>query len=150
MRIFASRAQVETAVGEDLGASQWIRVDQKMIDDFADLTGDRQWIHVDTIRAQTGPYGATIAHGYLTLSLLPAFRQQIYDIQKARAQLNYGLNKVRFPGIVPVGSRLRGRARLAAVVDRGEAADVIVEYVVEREGVDKPVCFAESVVRVLF
>lgn len=150
MRIFASRVEIEKAVGEDLGASQWIVVDQTMIDDFADLTGDRQWIHVDAVRAQTGPYGATIAHGYLTLSLLPAFRQQIYDIQNARAQLNYGLNKVRFPGIVPVDSRLRGRARLVDVVDRGEAADVIVEYTVERDGAGKPVCVAESVVRVLF
>jgi acyl dehydratase len=120
MRIFSSRAQLEAAVGEDLGTSQWILVDQPMIDAFADVTGDHQWIHVDTTR-------------YLTLSLLPAFRQQIYDIQNSRAQLNYGLNKVRFPGVVPAGSTLRGRARLAAVVDRDEAADIIVEYTVERD-----------------
>ncbi|TGD85923.1 MaoC family dehydratase [Mycolicibacterium sp. CH28] len=150
MRIFASRAQVEAAVGEDLGTSGWVQVTQPMIDSFADVTRDHQWIHVDRTRAEAGPYGATIAHGYLTLSLLPAFRQQIYDIPEARAQLNYGLNKVRFPGIVPVDSRLRGRARLADVVDRGEAVDVIVEYTVERDGADKPVCIAESVVRVLF
>ncbi len=150
MRIFSSRAQVEAAVGEDLGTSQWILVDQPMIDAFADVTGDHQWIHVDTERAAAGPYGATIAHGYLTLSLLPTFRQQIYDIHNSRAQLNYGLNKVRFPGVVPAGSQLRGRARLAAVIDRDEAADVIVEYTVERDGADKPVCVAESVVRVLF
>jgi acyl dehydratase len=150
MRSFSSRAQLEAAVGEDLGTSQWILVDQPMIDAFADVTGDHQWIHVDTTRAAAGPYGATIAHGYLTLSLLPAFRQQIYDIQNSRAQLNYGLNKVRFPGVVPAGSTLRGRARLAAVVDRDEAADIIVEYTVERDGADKPVCVAESVIRVLF
>jgi hypothetical protein len=100
--------------------------------------------------AAAGPYGATIAHGYLTLSLLPTFRQQIYDIQNSRVQLNYGLNKVRFPGIVLAGSQLRGRAHLAAVVDRAEAADVIVECTVERDGADKPVCVAESVVRVLY
>ena len=150
MRIFSSRAQIEAAVGEDLGTSQWILVGQPTIDAFADVTGDHQWIHVDTARAEAGPYGAAIAHGYLTLSLLPAFRQQIYDIQNCRAQLNYGLNKVRFPGVVPAGSKLRGRARLTAVVDRGEAVDIIVDYTVERDGADKPVCVAESVVRVLF
>lgn len=150
MRVFSSRAQLKAVVGQELGTSDWIHVSQPMIDAFADVTGDHQWIHVDTTRAATGPYGSTIAHGYLTLSLLPAFRRQIYAIHNARAQLNYGLNKLRFPGIVPVGSNLRARARLVAVIDRDDAADIVIEYTVEREGASKPVCVAESVVRVLF
>ena len=151
MRVFATIAELDAAVGAELGVSEWTVLDQKTIDAFADVTGDQQWIHVDVERAASGPFGATIAHGYLTLSMLPRFRADIFDIVTPRMSLNYGLNKVRFPAAVPSGSRVRGRARLLAVEHRGpDAADVVVEYSVEAEGSAKPACVAESVVRVFF
>lgn len=151
MRSFCSAAELDAAVGDELGVSDWVVLDQATIDAFADVTGDRQWIHIDVDRAATGPFGATIAHGYLTLSLLPQFRADIFDIVTPRMSLNYGLNKVRFPAVVPSGSRVRGRARLLAAEHRGaDAVDVVVEYSVEVEGSGKPACVAESVVRVLF
>lgn len=149
-RVFSSREQLESAVGQDLGTSDWVRLDQAAIDAFAEITGDDQWIHVDPSRAAEGPYGSTIAHGYLTLSMLPAFRRTIFEIQNCRAQLNYGLNKIRFPGVVPAGSRLRAHAHLDSVINRGESSDVAVTYTIECDGSTKPVCVAESVVRVLF
>jgi len=151
VRTFSTIAELDAAVGDELGVSDWLVLDQAMIDAFAEVTGDRQWIHVDAERAAKGPFGGTIAHGYLTLSLLPQFRPDIFDIVDTRMSLNYGLNKVRFPSTVPAGSRVRASARLAAVEHRGPAeADVVVEYRVEVEGAPKPACVAESVVRVLF
>jgi acyl dehydratase len=148
---FSSAAELEAAAGNELGVSDWVVLDQATINAFAEVTGDRQWIHVDVERAATGPFGATTAHGYLTPSLLPRFRADIFDIVAPRMSLNYGLNKVRFPAVVPSGSRVRGRARLLAVEHRGaDAVDVVVEYSVEVEGSVKPACVAESVVRVLF
>ena len=151
MRSFASIAELDSAVGAELGVSEWVVLDQPTIDAFAEVTGDRQWIHVDAERSANGPFGATIAHGYLTLALLPRFRAHIFNIVTPRMSLNYGLNKVRFPAVVPCGSRVRGRARLLAVEHRAsDAVDVVVEYRVEVEGAPKPACVAESVVRVLF
>jgi acyl dehydratase len=151
MRSFESVAELDAAVGAELGVSDWVVLDQETIDAFAEVTGDRQWIHVDVERAATGAFGSTVAHGYLTLSLLPRFRAGIFDIVTPRMSLNYGLNKVRFPTVVPSGSRVRGRALLLAVEHRGaDAVDVVVQYTVEVEGSAKPACVAESVVRVLF
>lgn len=151
MRSFTSVAELNAAVGVELGVSDWVEIDQASIDAFAEVTGDHQWIHVDGQRAASGPFGSTIAHGYLTLSLLPRFRLDIFDITTPRMALNYGLNKVRFPAAVPVGSRVRGRARLLAAEHRAaDAVDIVVEYTVEVAGSAKPACVAESVVRVLF
>ncbi|WP_051022243.1 MaoC family dehydratase [Nocardia pneumoniae] len=140
---------LRTATGAELGVSDWIEIDQRRIDAFADATEDRQWIHVDPERAAAGPYGTTIAHGYLTLSLLPPIIGQIFRIADAAARINYGVNKIRFPAPVPSGSRIRGRARLASVEEVAGGLQVILAVTVEREGGDKPVCVAETVVRVL-
>ncbi|MGI5351419.1 MaoC family dehydratase [Streptomyces sp. CA-250714] len=147
-RVFTSADELRAAVGQELGHSDWLEVDQKRIDLFADATGDHQWIHVDPERAAGGPFGGTIAHGYLTLSLLPALVPQILRVEGMKMGVNYGTNKVRFPAPVPVGSRLRARATL---VDVGETSDggvqVAAQVTVEREGGDKPVCVAESLSR---
>ncbi|MER6146128.1 MaoC family dehydratase [Streptomyces sparsogenes] len=147
-RIFTSPDELRSAVGEDLGPSDWLEVDQKRIDLFADATGDHQWIHVDPEKAATGPFGTTIAHGYLTLSLLPAFTPQLLNVEGVRMGINYGVNKVRFPSPVPVGSRLRATGRVAEVTEVADGGfQVTLVVTVEREGGDKPVCVAESVAR---
>ncbi|MEU6539856.1 MaoC family dehydratase [Streptomyces sp. NPDC047000] len=146
-RIFTSVDELKAAVGEQLGYSDWVEVDQKRIDLFADATGDHQWIHVDPERAAGGPFGTTIAHGYLTLSLLPLFAPQLMAVEGVRMGVNYGTNKVRFPAPVPVGSRLRCTARIGGVEEVTGGVQVTVAFVVEREGGDKPVCVAESVSR---
>jgi acyl dehydratase len=134
--------------GDRFGPSSWVEVPQSRIDAFADATGDHQWIHVDPERAQEGPFGTTIGHGYLTLSLLPAMSyESIPRDPSVRMGINYGLNRVRFPSPVPVGSRVRA----SFVVDQVEEADwgaqVTMTATVEREGGDKPVCVAELVFR---
>jgi acyl dehydratase len=134
-------------VGEEIAVGEWITVDQGMIDDFARATGDHQWIHVDPVRAASGPFGATIAHGFLTLSLLPRMAESAITFDDVRMGLNYGLNKVRFPAPVPVGSRLRGRFRLLAYEPLPGGAQVTMEVTMQREGSDKPVCVAESISR---
>ncbi|MFC8917255.1 MaoC family dehydratase [Streptomyces sp. NPDC047821] len=149
-RIFTSADELRGAVGEQLGHSDWLEVEQKRIDLFAEATGDHQWIHVDPERAAAGPFGTTIAHGYLTLSLLPLFVPQIMRVEGMRMGVNYGTNKVRFPAPVPVGSRLRATARLEDVTDAGGGVQVTAVVTVEREGGDKPVCVAESVSRYYF
>lgn len=146
-RVFTSAEELRAAVGEELGSSDWLEVDQKRIDLFADATGDHQWIHVDPERAAGGPFGSTIAHGYLTLSLLPAFVPQIIRVDGVRMGINYGVNKVRFPAPVPVGSRLRARAGLTDVSDVDGGVQLTTKVTVEREGGAKPVCVAESVSR---
>ncbi|OMI37258.1 MaoC family dehydratase [Streptomyces sparsogenes] len=147
-RIFTSPDELRSAVGEDLGPSDWLEVDQKRIDLFADATGDHQWIHVDPEKAAAGPFGTTIAHGYLTLSLLPAFTPQLLTVEGVRMGINYGVNKVRFPSPVPVGSRLRATGRVAEVTEVADGGfQVTLVVTVEREGGDKPVCVAESVAR---
>ncbi|MEE1752491.1 MaoC family dehydratase [Streptomyces sp. SP18CS02] len=149
-RIFTSAEELRAGVGEQLGHSDWLEIDQKRIDLFADATGDHQWIHVDPERAATGPFGTTIAHGYLTLSLLPLFVPQIMRVEGMRMGVNYGTNKVRFPSPVPVGSRLRATATLTEVADAGGGVQVTALVTVEREGGDKPVCVADSLSRYYF
>jgi acyl dehydratase len=135
-------------VGQELGVSDWLTVDQARIDAFAEATGDHQWIHVDAERAASGPFGTTVAHGLLTLSLLPWFYASAYCIDDVRMGLNYGFEKVRFPAPVPVGSRLRARFKLLACEAlEGGGAQLRVGATIEREGSAKPVCVAESVTR---
>jgi acyl dehydratase len=145
MRTFQGVDGLATAVGEHLGWSDWHTVTQEQVDRFADATGDHQWIHVDPERARSGPFGTTIAHGYLTLSLVPSLIWQIYTVEGLTMGVNYGANKVRFPSPVPVGSRVRAGAELVSL-DRGpQGAQAVVRVTVEREGGDKPVCVAETV-----
>jgi acyl dehydratase len=145
--VIAHLADLATRVGDVLGTGEWIEVDQARIDRFAEATGDRQWIHVDPARAASGPFGTTIAHGFLTLSLLPEMAASAFAIADVRMGVNYGLNRVRFTAPVPVGSRLRGRFRLLAFEPIEGGAQLTVEVTMEREGADKPVCIAESLTR---
>lgn len=147
MRVFSGVGELSDAAGTELGVSDWLVVDQERVDTFADATGDHQWIHVDRDRAANGPFGGTIAHGLLTLSLLPAFLHQIYRVDGVRMTINYGLNKVRFPAPVPVGAKLRATARLTGVTPTGEAVQAHVTTTIEIEGGAKPACVAESVLR---
>ena len=133
--------------GETFGPSSWIEIPQEKIDAFADATGDHQWIHVDPERAQEGPFGTTIGHGYLTLSLLPGRLVRGRSRARARMGINYGLNRVRFPAPVPVGSRLRASFEVVGVDEIDGGAQVTMSATVEREGGDKPVCVAEVVFR---
>jgi len=148
VRVFNGADELKAAVGEQLGASDWVTVDQKQIDTFAEATGDHQWIHVDTEKAKAGPFGGTIAHGYLTLSLLPVFSAQIYKVENVKMGINYGLNKVRFTSPVPVNSRLRGSFELLEVTEVKDALQVITKVTVEIEGNERPACVAEWVTRV--
>jgi acyl dehydratase len=147
MRTFATLAELEHLVGQQVGVSDWVEVTQQRIQLFADATGDHQWIHVDPARAKAGPFGTTIAHGFLTLSLLPEMSAKAFAICDVRMGVNYGLNRVRFPAPVPSGSRLRGHFKLAAFERLEGGAQLTVEVTMEREGSDKPVCVAESVAR---
>jgi len=148
MRVFESLAELAACIGEEIAVSDWVEVTQQRIDAFAEATGDRQWIHVDRERAAKGPFGTTIAHGYLTLSLLPMFMESAIELRGVRMSVNYGLNRVRFPAPVPAGSRLRARFRVASVEDLGNGGlQIVTEATVEREGGDKPVCIAETVAR---
>jgi acyl dehydratase len=147
MRAFATLHELQGRVGEELGVSDWITVDQAQIDAFANATGDHQWIHIDPVRAAAGPFGATVAHGFLTLSLLPLMGASAFTVQDTRMGVNYGLNRVRFPAPVPVGSRLRGRFKLLRYEPLEGGAQLTTEVTMEREGSTKPVCVAESVAR---
>lgn len=147
VRRFARLSDLQPLVGQELGVSDWITVDQKRINLFADATDDHQWIHVDPALAAKGPFGATVAHGYLTLSLLPPFFASGFQIDGIRMSINYGLNRVRFPAPVRVGSRLRGRFKLLAYEPLEGGAQLTVEVTVEMEGSNKPACVAESVSR---
>ncbi|HVS86352.1 MAG TPA: MaoC family dehydratase [Gaiellaceae bacterium] len=135
------------AVGDTYGPSSWLDVTQERIQAFADATGDQQWIHVDAEKAAAGPFGTTIAHGYLTLSLLPVMSYEVVPRQNGGLALNYGLNKVRFPAPVPSGSRVRGAFRVAAVDEADWGFQATMEATIERDGGDKPVCVAELVFR---
>ena len=148
MRTFQTLNELAACVGQDVAVSDWVRVTQQQINLFAEATGDHQWIHVDPERARSGPFGATVAHGFLTLSLLPVFMDSAIQVAQLRLGLNYGLNKVRFTAPVPVGSRLRAGLKLLACqpID-GAGLQITWEITVEREGADKPVCVAESLVR---
>lgn len=148
MRTFETLAELQAVIGHPLGHSDWIMVDQARVNAFAEATEDRQWIHVDPARAQAGPFGAPIAHGFLTLSLIPYFFETGFAVRESRMVLNYGLNKVRFTAPVPVGSRLRAGFKLLAMDDvAGGAVQLTVEVAVEAEGITKPVCIAESLAR---
>ena len=149
MRVFTSFDQLTGAVGEDLGTTDWLEITQDRVDAFADATGDHQWIHVDVDRAKEGPFGGTIAHGYLTLSLIPQFTPQLFSLETPGARLNYGVNKVRFPNPVKVGSRIRATAQIAEVSDVPAGKQMITRYTVEIEGEAKPACVAETVVLLL-
>jgi acyl dehydratase len=148
MRTITGLAELKAAEGEVLGTSDWHDVTQKDIDAFADVTGDHQWIHVDPERAKETPFGGTIAHGYYTLSLAPMFTDQVMRLQGFAFAINYGLDRVRFPAPVPVGSRLRMTAKLAALEDIPGGAQMTLELTFEREGGEKPVCVARSLARV--
>jgi acyl dehydratase len=145
MRVFESLEEFKAAKGEQLGPSDWVTVTQEQIDGFAESTGDRQWIHTDPERAKEGPFGTTIAHGYLTLALLPALAASLYEIHGLKMGVNYGANKIRFPDPVPVGSRLRATATLKDTSDIPIGTQAVIEFVVEREGGTKPACIAEVV-----
>ena len=148
MKVFASLQDVASCVGQEVAVSEWTTITQAQIDQFAQATGDHQWIHVDPQRAAEGPFGTTIAHGFLTLSLLPQFFESAFDIKGSRMGINYGLNKVRFTSPVPVDSRLRGHLHLLACEDiEPKGIQMTWKVTVERDGSDKPVCVAESVVR---
>jgi acyl dehydratase len=147
MRRYERLADLQALVGEPLGDSDWLLVDQARIDRFADATGDRQWIHVDPQRAAQGPFGAPIAHGFLTLSLLPVFFESAYAIADVRMAVNYGLDRVRFTAPVPVDSRLRARFMLKRWEAIEGGAQLGIEAVIERDGAAKPVCIAESLIR---
>lgn len=149
-REFRSAAEIKAAVGSALGQSGWLRIEQDRIDQFADATGDHQWIHVDPERAKQGPFGATIAHGYLTLSLVNALLPEIFSVPTARMGINYGCNKVRFPSPVTVGSRIRGQGELLEASDIPGGVQVVVRVTVEVEGGSKPACVADTVSRFLF
>lgn len=148
MRTFETLAELAACAGQDVSVSDWIDITQNRVNGFADVTEDHQWIHIDPERARTGPFGVTIGHGYLTLSLLPAFFQSALQVQQVRMGINYGVNKVRFPAPVPVGSRLRAHLHLQSAESlEGDGYQFVWRVSVEREGSDKPVCVAEAVVR---
>jgi len=148
MRTITGLEGLKSAEGEELGVSDWHEVSQKDIDAFADATGDHQWIHVEPERAKDTPFGGTIAHGYYTLSLAPALTDEVMKMDGFAFAINYGLNRVRFPAPVPVDSRVRMRARLAELEEIAGGAQMILELTFETEGGEKPVCVAQSVVRV--
>ena len=138
---------LQALVGQEIGVSEWITVSQQRIHQFAEATGDHQWIHVDPERAAQGPFGGPIAHGFLTLSLLPVLFETGFTVDDVRMGVNYGLNRVRFPAPVPAGSRLRGHFKLLSYDEIAGGAQLTVEVTMELEGSDKPVCVAESVSR---
>jgi acyl dehydratase len=147
MRAFSSIAELRDAAGEHLGYSDWHTVDQKTVDLFAEATGDHQWIHVDPDRAAKGPFGRTVAHGFLTLSLIPVLAQEVYRIDGVRMGVNYGLNRVRFPAPLPVGSRVRTGLEFVEVNEVDDGVQIVSRVTVEAEGAQKPCCVAETVSR---
>ncbi len=148
MKTFQTLSELASLVGQEVAVSQWVEISQEQINQFAQATGDHQWIHVDVERARAGPFGAPIAHGFLTLSLLPHFFHTALEVVQSRMGVNYGLNKVRFMAPVPVGSRLRARLKLlkSEPIDN-DGLQMTWEVAVEREGSDKLVCVAESIAR---
>jgi acyl dehydratase len=147
MIVIPTLASLQQRIGEELAVGDWLTVDQATIDKFADATGDHQWIHVDKDRAAKGPFGTTVAHGYLTLSLLPKLAESALKVDDVRMGVNYGLNRVRFPAPVPSGSRIRARLKLLAYEPIDGGAQLVMQVTMEREGSDKPVCVAETVSR---
>lgn len=136
-------------VGTEAGVSGWLEVTQERVDTFADATRDHQWLHVDPVRAAEGPYGTTVAHGYLTLSLLPSFTQEIWSLGFGGARVNYGLERVRFPSPVRVGARIRDRAYVESVTDVESGVRLAVRHTVEIDGSDRPACVATQLTLIL-
>jgi acyl dehydratase len=145
--VFNSPAELKAAVGKQLGKSDWMEITQDRINRFADATGDHQWIHVDVERAKKGPFGAPIAHGYLTLSLVSLFLPQIVEVRGISMGVNYGTEKVRFPAPVTVGSRIRGSGELVSIEDVKGGVQAVVRVTVEIEGKDKPGCVVDTISR---
>lgn len=148
MKTFQTLSELASLVGQEIAVSDWITITQEQVNQFAQATGDHQWIHVDVEKAKAGPFGGPIAHGFLTLSLLPRFFESSFEIVQSRMGVNYGLNKVRFMAPVPVGSRLRARMKLLACAPiENDGVQMTWEATIEREGHGKPVCVAESLSR---
>lgn len=145
MRVFGEPAELLAAEGEQLGSSDWHQVTQDQVDRFAEATGDHQWIHVDPERAANGPFGGAVAHGYLTLSLVPMFTARLLEVRGLAMAVNYGTEKVRFPAPVPVGSRVRDTAEISHVVETAHGIRLTVRHTIEIEGQEKPGCVAETV-----
>lgn len=145
MKVFQGIDDLRQAVGTHLGYSNWHTITQREIDAFAEATGDHQWIHVDAEKAATGPFGVTIAHGFLTLSLVPMLARQVYRVEGVRLGVNYGANKIRFPSPVPVGSGVRAGVELLSVEPGGGGHRVTSRVTIERGGMEKPACVAETV-----
>jgi acyl dehydratase len=149
--VFRSAQEYQQAVGRQFGPTDWLTVEQERIDRFAEATGDHQWIHVDTARAAAGPFGGTIAHGFLSLSLVNYFLPQLVRAEGLRHGLNYGCDRVRFPAALRVGARVRGRAEILGVEDLGEGGvQVKTRVTLEAEGTEKPVCVADTLSRLYF
>ncbi len=149
MRVFTTFEELTEAAGTELGTTDWVTIDQRRVNQFADATGDHQWIHVDLERAKDGPFGGTIAHGYLTLSLVPWLGSQVFTLQTPGAKLNYGVNKVRFPNPLRVGKRIRLHVKMGEVVDIPAGKQITVQHTIEIEDEAKPACVAETVVLLL-
>ena len=147
MKQYAHLAELQPLVGQEIGCSDWLQVEQERIDAFAHATGDHQWIHTDPVRAAAGPFGATVAHGFLTLGLVPMLFESGFAIDDVRMGVNYGVNRVRFTNPVRVGSRLRGRFQLLAYEPLDGGAQLTVQATIELEGSAKPACVAETVSR---
>ena len=152
MKVISSIEDAEGLVGQELGVGEWKEIDQKRIDAFADVTEDHQWIHIDVDRAKAeSPYGTTIAHGFLTLSLIPALSKDNFRVQNAKMEINYGLNKVRFLNAVPSGGRIRARSELIEASKVNDSmVNLVIRQTVELDGSDKPAAVAETIVRMLF
>ncbi|HEY6610996.1 MAG TPA: MaoC family dehydratase [Pseudomonas sp.] len=148
--IFSSAEQLLAAQGQDLGATDWLQIDQARVNLFAEATGDHQWIHVDPERAASGPFGGCIAHGYLTLSLVNLFLPQLIEVDNLRMGVNYGCDRVRFPAPVKVGARVRGRGEIVRVEQVGAAVQATVRVSVEIEGGDRPGCVVDTISRYTF
>ena len=149
MRTFSTIEDLTAAIGEPIGPTEWFEVTQDRVDKFAEATGDYQWIHVDVERAKAGPFGGPIAHGFLTLSLIPVFGAQLMNLDTPGAKINYGSNKVRFTNPVHVGKRIRATATVQAVDDIPSGRQLTTKYVIEIEGEDKPACIAETITLLL-
>ncbi len=148
--IFHSAEELRAAAGREAGPTDWITVEQSRVDAFADATDDHQWIHVDPARAASGPFGTTIAHGYLTLSLVNFFLPDLVRVEGAKMGVNYGTNKVRFPAAVKVGARIRGRAQVLEATDVPGGVQIVVRVTIEIEGGDRPACVADTISRFYF
>ncbi len=145
--VFKSPLELLQSVGKNLGESTWLTIDQKRIDTFADATDDHQWIHSDPERAQSGPFGSTIAHGYLTLSLASRFLPEIIEVQGISMGINYGCHAVRFPAVVKVGSRLRGRGELVTAEEVKSSIQAVIRLTVELEKSERPACVVDTISR---